>query len=673
MTSILNITIIVTLILVVPVLFRQLRLPSIVGLILAGILIGPYGFQIVERDSVIDFLSKIGLYYIMFTSGIEIDINDFKRERRNTIFFGSLTFAVPLVLGFFVSVYVLRFSVLSSLLLAAMFASHTLMAYPVVSRYGIQKNSAVGVTIGGTMIAVTLSLLLIAGVSSFSKGELTIAYLTHLIVFSAIFIVVVLWIIPKIAHFVFRQFNDSILQFTFVLLAIFVGVLLSELAGLEGILGAFLVGLALNRLIPNLSPLMNRISFVGNAIFIPVFLISIGMLVDPSVFLDGVETWFVAVVMCLTALATKWIAAWLTQLRCIYSTNQRQLIFGLSGAKAAVSLASVMIGYNLNLFSADVLNGTVVMILVTCTVSSIVTEKSARHIAQQQNPENRNTLSSTHSILLPLANPDNMEALLNLAFICADPKQGMGITALRVVKNSNLLPSAEEQLVQATQLAQSAERQMSCYTQVAANVANGIADMSNRLDSGEIIIGSNKTEVQLEDINMLKDGMRTITYGNVITHLLNNQSKQITIYKPKQPINTITTMRVAIPAGSEREAGFYAIYDRIYQMSAQLGCSTIFYAQKQTTDLLQTLGSRPKKEFHAEYNNLEDWEDFLLIAKDIKHDDMLVVVQARKGTISYNPLFSKMPYMLYRFFKDNSWVVIYPEQQGTGQQQSKLI
>ena len=686
MNTTLHIVIIIALILFVPIAFRKLGLPSIVGLILAGVAIGPYGFAIIERGETIQLLSSIGLYYIMFTSGIEIDLNNFRRNRSNTLIFGSLTFIIPLTIGFAVSYWLLGFSAAASVLLAAMFASHTLMTYPTVSRYGIQRNPVVSVTIGGTMIAVTVSLIIIATISSllipkiqtnsFNARLITTLYL--------LFFIAYLVMIPRVAHFVFKQTNDSIKQFTFVMLVIFCAVLLAQLAGLEGIIGAFFAGLTLNRLIPNLSPLMNRISFVGNAVFIPIFLVSVGMLVDLSAFAQGWHTLYVAAIMSVTALLTKWLAAWATQLACNYSKHERQIMFGLSGAKAAVSLAAVMIGYNIidsqgnHLFDSTVLNGTVVMILITCTASSIVTERAAKRLGMNNMEiESENQLhqikSNRKNILLPLANPEHIRSLLDLSFLCADPKQGYSISALRVVKHSDLLPEAEEQLKQVSHIAGAADRPVSCHTQVAANIANGIAAVADKLDIGDIIIGTNVTDIQLEDLNMMRDGKKLITYGNVINQLISKESCQISIYKSSQPINTIRRMIIAVPAQAETESGFMQLYERLRQIAAQTGCETVFYAAPQTTHLLQTLGERPKKEFTAEYSHLDAWEDFLLIAKEIKPNDMLVVIQARKNTSSYNPLFAKMPYMLYRFFKDNNWLVIYPEQFGTTDNPSKLI
>ena len=685
MTTTLHIVLIIALILTVPVLFRKAGLPSIVGLILAGMAIGPYGFGFVERNATIQLLSNIGLYYIMFTSGIEIDMNDFQRNRSKTFIFGAYTFFIPFIIGFATSYWLIGLNTAASMLLGAMFASHTLMTYPTVSRYGIQRNPIVGITVGGTIITVTLSIIIIATISTFLPADNTV-YSSDSLLRMAIFVILFasyLIVLPNIGHFIFKHTNDTVLQFTFVMLSLFCAVLLAQSAGLEGILGAFFAGLMLNRLIPNLSPLMHRISFVGNAVFIPIFLISVGMLVNLGAFAQGWSTLIAAAIMCAVALSTKWLAAWASQKTCHYSASERQLMFGLSGAKAAVSLAAVMIGYNIiddtggHLLNDDILNSTVVMILVTCTVSGIVTERAAKKLrAKEDNSklyDKRQPQFNSKDILLPLANPTNAHHLLDLAFLCADPKQGTGISALRVVKHSDYLPEAEEELNHISKIANAADRPVSCHTQVAANIANGIAEVADRLEVKDIIIGTNDTTIQLEDINMMRDGKRQVTYGNVINQLISNQSRQIGIYKAAQPINTIHRIIIAIPEQAEKESGFLQLYERLRQIVSQTASQVVLYANRQTISLLQTLDAQAQKNLPAVYRYLDDWNDFLLIAKEVQQDDMLIVVQARKNTTSYNPAFVKMPYMLYRFFKAVSWLVLYPEQQGTVENDTKLI
>ncbi len=685
MTTTLHIVLIIALILVVPVLFRKTGLPSIVGLILAGVAVGPYGFGLIERTEIIQVFSNIGLYYIMFTSGIEIDMNDFQRNSSKTFIFGAYTFVIPFLVGFGVSYWLIGLNIAASMLLAAMFASHTLMTYPTVSRYGIQRNSIVGITVGGTIIAVTLSIIIIATVSSFLPSDNTVYNsdsLLRMVIFILLFAAYLI-ALPTIGHFIFKHTNDTVLQFTFVMLSLFCAVLLAQLAGLEGILGAFFAGLMLNRLIPNLSPLMHRISFVGNAVFIPIFLISVGMLVNLGAFVQGWNTLIVAAIMCVVALSTKWIAAWATQKTCHYSDLERQLMFGLSGAKAAVSLAAVMIGYNIiddsgnHLLNDDILNSTVVMILITCTVSGIITERAAKKISEKDNNIKLYTQHqpqyNSKDILLPLANPTNAHHLLDLAFLCADPKQGTGISALRVVKHSDYLPEAEEELNHISKIANAADRPISCHIQVAANIANGISEVANRLEVKDIIIGTNDTTIQLEDINMMRDGKRQVTYGNVINQLISNQSRQIGIYKAAQPINTIHRLIIAIPAQAEKESGFLQLYERLRQIAAQTASQVVIYANRQTISLLQTLDTQNQKNLPAVYRYLDDWNDFLLIAKEVQRDDMLIIVQSRKNTTSYNPAFVKMPYILYRFFKTISWLVLYPEQLGTVESDTKLI
>jgi Kef-type K+ transport system membrane component KefB len=408
-------------ILFAPILFNKIRVPHIIGLIIAGIIIGPYGFNLLLRDSSIVLFGTVGLLYIMFTAALEIDLEEFKRNRVKSFVFGLFTFTVPMILGTAAAFYLLRFSLPSSILLASMFASHTLLAYPIVSKYGISRIRAVTLTIGGTIITDILALLVLAGVTGATRGDIGSAFWLQLTVSCFLFGCIIFLLFPIIARWFFKQYEDHISQYIFVLAMVFLGSFLAEVAGLEAIIGAFLSGLALNRFIPHLSPLMNRIEFVGNAFFIPFFLISVGMLVDVSVLFKGFGAIKVAGVMIIMAVLTKFIAAWLTQKTFSLSAVERQLIFGLSNARVGATLAVVLVGYSIilsetptgepiRLLSEDVLNGTVLMILVTCTISSFITEKASQKLALKEEALS-SASDETERILISLAYPDTVTEL----------------------------------------------------------------------------------------------------------------------------------------------------------------------------------------------------------------------------------------------------------------------
>jgi Kef-type K+ transport system membrane component KefB len=374
-------------ILFAPILFNKIKIPHIIGLIAAGIIIGPYGLNLLLRDSSIVLFGTVGLLYIMFIAGLEIDLEQFKKNRVKSFVFGLYTFLVPMILGIPAAYYLLNFSFPSSLLLASMFASHTLLAYPIASRYGISRIRSVTLTIGGTIITDILALLVLAGVTGMTKGEISTFFWIQLAIATVVFGCIVFLLFPIVARWFFKNFEEPVSQYIFVLAMVFLGAFLAQLAGLEPIIGAFLAGLSLNRFIPHSSALMNRIEFVGNAFFIPFFLISVGMLVDFRVLFKGLGALKVAAVMTVLAILSKYIAAWVTQKTFRFSALERQLIFGLSTARVGATLAVVLVGYNIiigetaagepiRLLNEDVLNGTVLMILVTCTVSSFIVEKN---------------------------------------------------------------------------------------------------------------------------------------------------------------------------------------------------------------------------------------------------------------------------------------------------------
>jgi len=432
---VLKFLIILLIILIAPILLNKLKIPHLLGLIIAGAIIGPHGFFLIERDSGIILSGTAGLLYIMFLAGLEIDLAEFKKNSVKSLIFGMYTFLIPMILGIVVGIWVLKYSIPTSVLLASMFASHTLIAYPIISKLGIAKNKAVNITVGGTMITDTLALLVLAVIVGMTAGEVNTAFWVRLSVSLIIFASIVMLVFPLIARWFFKKYEDSVLQYVFVLVMVFMGSVLAEIAGVEAIIGAFLSGLALNRLIPHTSALMNRVEFVGNAIFIPFFLIGVGMLIDYRAFFTDIETIKVGTIMVVVATLAKFLAAWLAQKTFGFSVDQRRLIFGLSNAQAAATLAAVLVGYNIilgenpdgtpiRLLSESVLNGTIVMILVTCTIATFQAQKGAKNLALKEASEDDNDDQEIQEkILIPVSNPETIDEMINLAVTIKSKKK----------------------------------------------------------------------------------------------------------------------------------------------------------------------------------------------------------------------------------------------------------
>ncbi|MBQ0118200.1 MAG: cation:proton antiporter, partial [Bacteroidales bacterium] len=378
-SSLAIICIVLSIVLLLPMICRRLHIPAIVGFILMGMGIGPLGFNLIAESETIRVLGQLGMLYIMFQSGSEMDLGEMRTQRWRSTFFGVYTFSLPFVLGLLTSHYLLSLDWTTSTLLGAMYGSHTLMTYPIVSRYGLQKNRAVTIVVGGTVLALTVSLIILAE-------------LTHPVDFFniwtilgiAFYVFVVLWAFPVGGRWFLKRYQDPVADYILMMLLLVLAAEGASLIGLEPILGAFIAGIALNPLLPNHSPLMSRVTFVGNTIFVPLFLFSVGMLIDVSAFFSSWTVLMIAGVMIATKLLGKWLAAALSQWQFRLLNMERQLIFGLTHATAAGTLAIVQIGYNAGIFSSEVLNAAVLMILILSTISSFVTEHATKQLALQE-------------------------------------------------------------------------------------------------------------------------------------------------------------------------------------------------------------------------------------------------------------------------------------------------
>lgn len=574
---------VLSIILLIPIVCRKIHIPAIVGFILAGMAIGPSMLNWVGDNSTIRTLGSIGMLYIMFQSGSEIDINDFSLHRHKSFLFGLLTFLFPFGLGILTGRCLLGFGMPTSLLLGAMYGSHTLMTYPIVSRYGIQKNRAVNITVGATMWAITFSLLVLAVVESAQGGERSVRAIMAAIGWIGLFLGAVLWLFPHIAQSFFKRYRDPVFGFMLVMLMLVLSALLAKVAGLEGILGAFLCGVSLNRLLPNHSPLMRRITFVGNSIFVPLFLISVGLLIDIRVFWIGWTTLLIAAVMIGTKIVGKSIASWIAQSLFRFSNMERQLVFGLTQASAAGTLAIATIGYQMGIFTSETLNGSVLMILTLCTTSGFITEHAAKQLALQEGAK----LESDH------------------------------------------------------------EEDYWYLTSVGTDIHTQLRELA--------ILASLKN-VELTQSSDWSDIQRTVE------HI----SKSVIVYHECQPINTINRMLVAVPRYAEKERDFITCFGLIRRLSGEIGAKVVFYANPETQVVLRAMCHRPGKALRATFRDMDGWEDVLMIAQDMRDDDMSVLLSSRKATASYNPLFEQIPQMLQQFFANNNYMVVYPEQQTGG-------
>lgn len=653
-------------ILFAPILLTKLRIPHIIGMILAGLAIGEHGFNILVRDSSFELFGKVGVYYIMFLAGLEMNMADFKKNRGKAVALGLLAFIIPISIGMVTNVLLLKYSLITSILLASMYASHTLVAYPIVIRYGISRQRSVSIAVGGTAVTDTLTLLVLAVISGVFKGEAGGLFWLWLVVRFVVLAMLIMYFLPRVGRWFFRRYDDNVMQYIFVLAMVFLGAGLMELIGMEGILGAFLVGLVLNRLIPHVSPLMSHLEFVGNTLFIPYFLIGVGMLIDVKVIFGGGDALKVAGVMIVVALGGKWIASWLTQKIYRMSVLERELMFGLSNAQAAATLAAVLVGYNIilpdgsRLLNEDVLNGTVLLILVTCIVSSFTTERAARKMAMGEAHPEEDRSREPEKILIPVANPNTIEYLMNLSLVIRDPKQKDNLLALNVINDHSGTEALEQQgkryLERAAKITASAGVELKCISRYDLNIAAGIIHTAKEHGATDVIIGLH-WKVNIVDS----------FFGMLTESLLKGLHREVMVARFLIPINTLRRIIVAVPPKAEYEAGFQKWVDHFCRMGTTLGCRVHFFANEQTGNLLQALVKKKHSDTLTEFSRLDEWEDLLLLTGQVNYDHLLVVISARRGSISYDSSFEKLPSQLGRYFTNNSLIVLYPDQLGDPQ------
>ena len=653
-------------ILLAPLLLNKLKIPHLLGLIIAGAVIGPNGLNLILRDSSMELFGMAGILYIMFLSGLELDMKDFKKNSYRSADFGLYTFCIPLLFGILAGYYLLGFSIYSSILLAGLFASQTLIAYPIVSKLGIARDKAVTIAVGGTVITDTLALLLLTVVVGIATGVVddTFWYRLSGSVIACIAVIVLLF--PIVARRFFKWCSDSVSQYIFVLVMVFVGAWLSHLAGLEPIIGAFLAGLALNRLIPKTSALMNRVVFVGNALLIPFFLIGVGMLIDYRAFFRDWESIKVAAVMIVLVTVAKFIAAYLTQKSFRLSKDQRTLIFGLSSAHVAATLAAVMVGYNVitgyaetgepvRLLNESVLNGTILMILFTCIVSTFATQVGAHNIAMKgdvSDADDSDKERVAEHVLIPVEPNSKTEELVALGIAITKQKH-RSLYALRALDNrlddSDTQKDAQKLLDRAVTAASAANIHIDSLLRYDVNEVNAIVSVVLERNITDLVVERNNFETA-----QFSRSLHDIVYGTNVTTF---------IYRSAQHFATIKRHIVVVPKRAELEAGFNTWVLRVRHLAHDTKSRLLFYATEPTLQQLQKKRRKVDIATYSAYPAEENLERQISnILQEIKSDDCLWVVMSRKDGVSYQTCMSRVPAFMERSLPQSSYVLLFPVQ-----------
>ena len=641
-----------------PILLRRLRTPHIIGLILAGVMIGQHGFNVIERDRSFEIFGQVGIYFIMFLASLEMNMGSVRQYGRKGFLFGIITYIIPFVLGFLAAHYLLGFGEITSVLLSCILASHTLITYPIVSRFGLARHPVVTVSVVATAVALFVALLILA-IAVGSLQETDWMFWVFFAVKCMIYGAFILYVYPRIGRWFLRRYEEPIMQFIFILSQVFLSAALAELAGLEGLLGAFLAGLSVNRLIPRTSPLMSYIQFVGNALFIPYFLIGVGMLIDLKVLFGDLDTIWIVVVMVLVGTFSKWLASYVMSHVSKDLRGGSLLMFGLTNAHAAGALAIVMIGTDpkVNLMDVSVLNGTVMLILFSCIISSFATSEGARRLAIMDTDTEENQGAWHGRCLVTYSQPDSVGLLTQLALIIRNTRIPDSLMGLTVTLNdydgeAQGYREAQRMLENATSVASAAEVDMKTLSRLSTNIAGGILHTIREYDCGEVM-------VCLTDRTT---GMPKSSLGPVIDHVLEGTNREVMAVRLIVPPGTLHRVIVAVPQKAEYEAGFYKWLEHVCRMGEQLDCVIEFHAHPDTMPNIKSYMWRYHVSLHAEYVEMALWTKIISLSQRAGSDEMVVFVSARPGFISYKGAFAGLPLMIHRYFSHTSVMLLYPDQ-----------
>lgn len=648
--------IVLVIILLAPLLLNRLKIPHIIGMIVAGVVIGPYGFDVLQADSSFAIFGQVGLLYLMFLAGLEIDMFHLRLNLRRGLLFGLLTLFIPLIMGVLTSVWLLGFDWVTSLLLGSMYASHTLISYPVAARFGITKTPAVLVAVVGTIIAVTGALLVLAATVNIGRdGAFNPASMLWLLARMAVWIAAVLYIYPRLTRWFFKNYSDRVSQYVFVLAMVFLAAWTGQVIGLEAVLGAFFAGLVLNRYVPPASPLMSSIEFVGNALFIPYFLISVGMMINLHVLLNS-ETLAVAGIMLAVALISKWLPAWITQRANGYEASSRNVMFGLTAAHTAVALAVVTLGYKMGMLDQVVLNATIAVILFTCGIAPIITAAGAAKLKISTLSEDdilRHT--RVNNTLIAVSNPLTVPSLVELGVLMRNHAGRHNFYAIHV-RNDNSAQSkaiSRNSLDIARHISAAANLHIDEIERFDINTVTGILNAAAERDITEIVIGLHRRTTVIDTF-----------YGSKIEQLLRSTNRMVIISRCYIPLNTVTRIVVAVPRGAQYETGFSRWVRCLARLALQLGCRVIFCCHEDIQPLIRGVIYHGNYDIRCEFRTVASHDEMILLTPRVLDDDLFVVISARSNSVSHTEEVTEMPGLLQRSFSGSNLIVIFPEQFG---------
>ena len=645
---------VMVIILVVPLIADKLRIPAIVGLIIAGAVVGQGALGLLERDETIILLGTVGLLYLMFIAGVSIDLEKFSKSRGQSLLFGVVSFGVPLAGSLLLAPPLLGYSMESSLLLGAIVGSHTLLAYPIANRLGIGKNKAVTLSLGATIVTDALSLTILAIVAATVHGEINLGFWITFLVSVAVYLALVIFTLPRLGRWFFRNVRDQTnIEYVFLLSVLFVSAYAAQLVGLAAIIGAFLAGLSMNRLVPENSTLMSRVQFIGNALFIPFFLISVGMLVDVRV-LASIDVWLIALLFFLLVIAGKYLAAKAAQSYFKLSSDEGWVMLGLTSPQAAATLAVTLIGFELGLFNEMAVNAVVLLILASCFVGPFLVDKYGRRVLLADEKASLKVSDSPERILVPLSNPVTSEALMDIAIMIRGKNSTEPIFPLAVARDSRYVEAAvasgEKLLSHAVVHAAAADVPVIPVTRVDFNVASGIIRATKELRISDIVIGWNGQITARQRI-----------FGSVLDQLLEESDETILVSKIDQAINTTERVILAVPPMAQYEPGFGDSFQTIKKLINQLGARLIVLGMESNLGILKPFIEKQNPELSANYKQIKNWNKVTdTIASLYNDQDLVILVSSRRGGVAWQPSFERLPAYVINQVKPENFIIVYP-------------
>ena len=652
--------VLMTLIFVAPQVVQKFKIPGIVGLILGGALVGPSMLNLLEhnRESVppdfMGVLGTAGLMYLMFLAGLSLDLGRFNQLKGRSLGFGLVSFFIPQILSVLVAYFFLDFSFPAALLLGSIIGSHTLIAYPIVARLGLIKNTAVTMTLGGTLVTDTLSLSILAIVVASLAGDATLGYWVSFALLVGCFVFLVLWGLPKLGYLFFRTVrNRPEVEFGFLLTVLFITAWVADAVGLAPIIGAFVAGLAMNRLVPVHGTVMARVRFIGQALFIPFFLIYVGLLIDVGILFESVEVWVLALTLTVLVSVGKFVAAKVIQRLFGYSSVEGWVIFGLSVPQAAATLAVTLVGYEVGLFDTQLVNAVVIMILGTCLLGSSVVEKFGLELAHQKDEEPVGRSETPERILVPVANPKTSDDLLEMAFLMRDPDSEEPIYPLMVVRDGKhseeRIQAKQNKMSYALERGAEADVPVKTLTRIDMNIAHGVARAAQEEQATLIIIGWSGRVSARERI-----------FGSVLDQLLDETRQMVFVNRIVQPLNTINEVLLVIPPFAERSPGFFNGIHDIKLMTSRLDAGLGVICVEKYLDHDREYVESTKPYVETTYEPIAEWNKLSeKLDESVAEDTLIVALSARPTTAPWFSELDGLPRMLSTQYPDNSFSVVF--------------